>query len=128
MRPLRIRRTDAHLKAILHYPQRQPGELVRSAPPDIPPWLSRYSQSLGYQGRLANAWLALDPYHRSFATGQGFHSSTENRKLIISANPVRGPNRPHSRNCASTFRRRCLVRFQNGVKVPESPTPPVSAA
>jgi hypothetical protein len=99
MGPPRIRGTRPHLKAVLHNPQRQPGELVRTAaPPDIPSGLACCGQGLGHQGRLSDARLALDPDNRSLATAEGLHGSTQNYKLIFATYPSRGPVLPHARN------------------------------
>jgi hypothetical protein len=91
MGPPRIRGTRPHLKAVLHNPQRQPGELVRTAaPPDIPSGLACCGQGLGHQGRLSDARLALDPDNRSLATAEGLHGSTQNYKLIFATYPSGG--------------------------------------
>jgi hypothetical protein len=83
MRPPRVWRTRPHLEAVLHHPQREPpGELVRPAPPNIPPGLARSRQGLGDQRRLADARLTLDPEHGSLTAAQGLHARTQDGKLV----------------------------------------------
>ena len=95
MRPPRVGGTRPHCEAVLHHPQRKPGELVSSTPSNIPSGLVRYRQGLGHQGRLADAGFALDPDNRSLAAAERFHGSAENPELMLAANPLRRPDRPH---------------------------------
>jgi hypothetical protein len=59
VRSPRVRRIRAHLKTVPHNPQRQPGELVRPAPPDI---LLTGAFTAERAGRLEPGdWRADDP-------------------------------------------------------------------
>ena len=126
----------------MHYPQGQPrDELVRSGPPDVPSWLARRGQGLGHQGRLADARLALDPDHCSLAPAEGLDGGTENRKLMLTANPLWGTHRQHAGDYAATptwslpghrhsaivSRARRLVQL-SPVNARHKPTGPSSAA
>jgi hypothetical protein len=80
----------------LHHPQRQPRELVRAGPPDVIPRLARLGQGLGHERRLADAWLALDPDHRSLTPAESLDAGAENFELIFATNPLRCTSRQHA--------------------------------
>ena len=61
-----------------------------ASPSRYPPPLAHCGEGLGHQGRLADAGLALDPDRRSLTASEGIDSSTENRELVPTTNPVRG--------------------------------------